>query len=76
MREEEALKSITIYPARICRVDDRVGSLKVGKDADIVVFNGNPMEIATKTMCTMINGEVIYAQEGFKCPLPAIKKQV
>ena len=76
MKEGEALKSITIYPARICRVDDRIGSLKVGKDADIVVFNGNPMEIATKTMCTMINGEVIYAQEGFKCPLPAIKKQV
>lgn len=76
MKEGEALKSITIYPARICRVDDRVGSLKVGKDADIVVFNGNPMEIATKTMCTLINGEVIYAQEGFKCPLPAIKKQV
>lgn len=76
MKEEEALKSITIYPARICRVDDRVGSLKVGKDADIAVFNGNPMEIATRTMCTLIEGEVIYAQEGFKCPLPVIKKQV
>lgn len=76
MKEEEALRSITIYAARICRVDDRVGSLKVGKDADIAIFSGNPMEIATKTMCTIIDGEVIYADEAFKCPLPVIKKRV
>ena len=41
---EEGLKAITIYAARICRVDDRVGSLKKGKDADIAVFSGNPMD--------------------------------
>ena len=57
---EEGLKAITIYAARICRVDDRVGSLKKGKDADIAIFSGNPMEIFTKTLYTIIDGEIIY----------------
>lgn len=76
MKEEEALKSITIYAAQICGVDHKVGSLKAGKDADIVIYNGNPMEIVTRTMCTIIEGEVIYADDTFKCPLPVMKKQV
>ena len=57
---EEGLKSITINPARICRVDDMVGSLKKGKHADIAVFSGNPMEVFTKTIYTIIDGEVVY----------------
>jgi len=57
---EEGLKAITIYAARICRVDDKVGSLKKGKDADIAIFSGNPMEIFTKTLYTIIDGEIIY----------------
>ncbi len=57
---EEGLKAITINAARICRVDDRVGSLKKGKDADIVVFSGNPMKVFTQTLCTIIDGEIIY----------------
>ena len=57
---EEGLKALTIYPARICRVDDRVGSLKKGKDADIAIFSGNPMEIFTKTLYTIIDGEIVY----------------
>lgn len=57
---EEGLKAITINAARICRVDDRVGSLKKGKDADIAIFSGNPMEVFTKTLYTIIDGEIIY----------------
>lgn len=57
---EEGYRSITIYPARICGVDDRVGSLETGKDADIAVFDGNPMEVFTKTLYTIINGEIVY----------------
>lgn len=57
---EEGLKAITIHAARICRVEDRVGSLKKGKDADIAIFTGNPMEIFTKTLYTIINGEIVY----------------
>lgn len=57
---EEGYRSITIYPARICGVDDRVGSLEVGKDADIAIFNGNPMEVFTETLYTIIDGEIVY----------------
>lgn len=57
---EEGLKAITINPARICRVDDKVGSLKKGKHADIAVFSGNPLEVFTKTLYTIIDGEIIY----------------
>ena len=57
---EEGLKAITIYPARICGVDDRVGSLRKGKDADIAIFSGNPMEVFTKTLYTIIDGQIIY----------------
>lgn len=57
---EEGLKSITINAAEICNVSHRVGSIEVGKDADIAIFDGNPMEVFTKTMYTIINGEVVY----------------
>ena len=62
--EMEALKAITINPAEIVGIDDRVGSIEVGKDADIVIFDGNPIkDIDCKTYATIINGEVIY--KGF-----------
>lgn len=57
---EEGLKALTINAARICRVDDRVGSLKAGKDADIAIFTGNPMEIFTETLYTIIDGKIVY----------------
>lgn len=61
---EEGYKAITIYPAVICGVADRVGSLKVGKDADIAVFSGNPMEVFTETLYTIIDGQVVYEAES------------
>ncbi|BCN30104.1 amidohydrolase [Anaeromicropila herbilytica] len=60
---EEGLKAITINAAEICGVSDRVGSIEVGKDADIAIFTGNPMEVFTHTVCTIINGEVVYRWE-------------
>ena len=57
---EEGLKAITINAAKICNVADRVGSLEVGKDADIAIFDGYPMDIFTKTLYTIINGEIVY----------------
>ncbi|MDF2949971.1 MAG: amidohydrolase, partial [Sedimentibacter sp.] len=57
---EEGLKAITINAAEICNVSDRVGSLEEGKDADIAIFDGNPMEIFTNTMYTIIDGEIVY----------------
>lgn len=60
---EEGLRAVTINAAEICRVDQRVGSLAAGKDADIAIFSGNPMEVFTKCLFTIINGEVIYRAE-------------
>ncbi len=60
MPMEEALRAITIHAARICRVDDKVGSLRKGKDADIAVFTGNPLEVMTKTLFTIVNGEIVW----------------
>lgn len=56
----EALEAITINPAEIIGIDERVGSLKEGKDGDLIILNGSPFEIATKTIYTIINGEVVY----------------
>lgn len=61
----EGLKAITINPAIICGVEDRLGSLEVGKDADVVIYSGNPMEIFTETFCTIMNGKIVYRKEGF-----------
>ncbi len=58
--EEEGLKAITINAAEICNVSDRLGSLEVGKDADIAIFDGHPMDIFTRTLYTIINGEIVY----------------
>ncbi len=57
---EEGYKAITIHPAVICGVGHRVGSLEAGKDADIAVFDGNPMEVFTNTLYTIIDGQVVY----------------
>lgn len=62
---EEGLRAITINAARICNVADRVGSLVVGKDADIAVFDGNPLEVFTNTYCTLINGKIALPPNGF-----------
>lgn len=56
----EALKSITINAARITGLDDRVGSLEPGKDADIAVFDGDPLEVYTHCVMTVINGRICH----------------
>lgn len=57
---EQAYLSITYYPADILGVADRIGSLEPGKDADIAVFTGNPMETFTDTLYTILDGKIIY----------------
>lgn len=60
MPEEDALKAITINAASAGGIENRVGSLKVGKDADIVIFSGHPFDYKTKVDMTIINGKVVY----------------
>lgn len=57
--EYEALRSITINAARITGLDDRIGSISVGKDADIAVFNGSPLQTFSRCMMTVINGVIV-----------------
>ena len=66
MTEEGALRAITIDAARICRVAHRVGSLKVGKDADIVIYEGSPLEIVSSVYATIINGNIVWRKESNK----------
>lgn len=60
LSEQKALEGITILPARNLRVDDRVGSIEPGKDADLVLWNQHPFQFSAKPMWTMINGKVVY----------------
>ena len=55
MTEEDAFKALTIVPAKILKVDDRLGSLAVGKDADVVVWNNHPMEIMGRPEMLFVN---------------------
>lgn len=57
---EDALRAITINAAEIASVAERVGSIEPGKDADLVIFDGNPLQTLTKTLYTIIEGKVIY----------------
>ncbi|MGE5677611.1 MAG: amidohydrolase family protein [Pseudomonadota bacterium] len=44
-------------------IEDRVGSLEKGKDADIVIFEGHPFELTSKTYAVLINGRVVYRRQ-------------
>ena len=61
--EMEALKAITINPAEILGIADRVDSLESGKDADLVFVKGNLLSYEAEVMKTMINGEIVYESE-------------
>ena len=63
MDEFEALKAITIHPAKHLGIEDRVGSIEIGKDADLVICDGNIMDSATEVIYTIIDGQVVYSQK-------------
>jgi imidazolonepropionase-like amidohydrolase len=60
LSEEEALKAVTINPAEILGVADRIGSLEPGKDADIIILDGHPLSIKSWVEQVLIDGEVVY----------------
>ena len=61
---ETALESITIRAAEHVGIDARVGSVAVGKDGDLVIWSGDPLEATTSADLTIIDGEVVYAREA------------
>lgn len=61
--EMEALKAITINAAEILEISDRLGSIEIGKDADIVIWDGHPFDLQATVEHTLINGEVVYSKK-------------
>ena len=57
--EEEAIRALTINPAKIFGVSDRLGSIEVGKDADLLIATGNPLDMRTEVKQLVINGRAI-----------------
>jgi imidazolonepropionase-like amidohydrolase len=60
MSEEEAWKLVTLNPAKLLHLDDRMGSVKAGKDADLVLWSDNPLSINAKVELTMVDGMILY----------------
>lgn len=64
LSESEAMKSITINAAEFTGISDRVGSIEIGKDADIVVWSGNPLDSRSKPVAVVINGKIVHKTIG------------
>lgn len=64
MDREEALKAITVNPAKICGIEDRVGTIQAGKDADLVIFDSDPLDINSKPKYVIAGGNIIGKQSG------------
>ncbi len=75
MTELEAWKMVTINPAKLLHLDNRVGSIKEGKDADLVLWSGNPLSIYSKAEKTMIEGVTYFDLETDKKNRETIKKE-
>jgi adenine deaminase len=58
--EEDALKMVTLNPAKMLHVEDKIGSLKVGKDGDVVVWSDHPLSIYAKSLYTIVDGTVYF----------------
>lgn len=71
--EEDALKFVTLNPAKLLHLEDRVGSIKVGKDADIVLWSDHPLSVYAKAEQTIIDGTTYFDIEKDKQMREAIK---
>ena len=61
--EKTALESVTINAAKCCELEDRIGSIEAGKDADIAVFDGSPLELSSRVKLVLIDGKVVFEEE-------------
>ena len=75
LSEIEAVKLVTINPAKLLNLDHRMGSIKVGKDADLVLWNGHPLSIYSKPLKTIVDGKIYYDLEEDKKLRNEIKKE-
>ena len=61
--EEDAWKMVTLNPAKLLHIDDKMGSIKIGKDADIVLWTNNPLSVYAKVIQTYIDGKLMFDVE-------------
>ncbi len=81
MKKEDALKAITISGAQAMLLDEKIGSIKKGKDADLVFLDGEPFELLTSVEMVMIDGKIEYQKETkdnkpFHSSIPQAKKDL
>ena len=62
MSEQDVWKMVTLNPAKLLHLDDRMGTIKKGKDADIVVWNQNPLPIYAIADMTLVDGRIYYSR--------------
>ncbi|HEX8845025.1 MAG TPA: amidohydrolase [Pyrinomonadaceae bacterium] len=75
MTEEEALKMITMNPAWQLGIQDRVGSIDVGKDADVVIWTGHPLSVYSRVETTFIDGEIFFDRQQDLARRPDILRE-
>ncbi len=75
LTEEQALKLVTLNPAIQLGIQERVGSIDVGKDADIAIWNGHPFSVYSRVDTTFIDGEVFFDREKDLARRPELAKE-
>lgn len=74
VEEQEALKMVTLNPAKLLHLDNRIGSIKEGKDADVVLWTAHPLSIYAKSNKTIIDGIIFYDADEQDAKLEAMQK--
>lgn len=62
MDQDNAFRAVTIYPAELLHVDDRIGSIDAGKDADLVILSGEPFDFRSRVEKVIVNGRIVFEQ--------------
>ncbi len=68
MREEDALRAITLAPAEAMNLEERIGSIEVGKDADLVLLDGEPFDMLSEVQTVVIDGNVEFERDMIEKP--------
>jgi imidazolonepropionase-like amidohydrolase len=75
MTEEEAWKLVTLNPAKILHLDQQMGSVKAGKDADLVLWTANPLSITARASLTLVDGVIYYEEAVQEAKLTMIQQE-
>jgi imidazolonepropionase-like amidohydrolase len=75
LTEDEALRLCTINPAKQLRLDNRIGSIEVGKDADLAIWTAHPLSIYARVDTTMIEGEIVFDRQKDLQQREAMKRE-